>query len=282
MTVLVLDAPGGPLAPYRDWLADAAGEVVLFTGRSLAEMARHDTHGYASVRCFEDYRGSALVERAAIRLADATAIRALVATDPADAIRAGALRDLLGVAGQGRDDAIAFRDLVTLRGRLERAAVPTLASGAVRRVADLYWYGDRWGTGVRVRRRRATGWPVVAELNDEAAMRVFTCGGLSDRLEAVPSLVAEPCVARERHAVAVAVAEDGWWMLPAGHPAPVADVARTALAALAPSSPGDWRVELVRAEGWCVDSVSRTAAGSCRALVRAQAGLGRELRQAVR
>lgn len=137
MTILVLDGPGGPLAPYVEWLSDADRDVVLFTGRSLVEMARCDTRGYASVHCFEDYETAALVELAAVRLAESAAISVIVAPGAGDAIRAGALRDLLGVAGQGRDDAIASCDLVALRLRLERAGVPALAAGAVQRVADL-------------------------------------------------------------------------------------------------------------------------------------------------
>jgi hypothetical protein len=279
VTVLVLDGPGGPLPPYLEWLADADGDVVLFTGRSLEEMARHDTRGYASVHCFEDYDASALVELTAGRLAQSTAISAVVAVAATDAIRAGALRDLLGVAGQGRDDAIAFRDLVTLRLRLERAGVPTLPSGAVERVSDLYWHRHRWESAIRVRRRRVHGWPVVAELRDEAAVRAFACGGLSARLGSVPSLVAEPCVAIARQELAVAVAADGSWSLPEGEPEAVA---QAALAALAPLSPGGWRVELVRtsAGGWLVDAVG-SAAEPRRALVRGQAGLPQQAPEAI-
>jgi hypothetical protein len=279
VTVLVLDGAGGPLAPYPEWLADADRDVVLFTGRSLVEMARRDTRGYASVHCFEDYEASALVELTAVRLAESTAISAVVAPAATDAIRAGALRDLLGVEGQGRDDAIAFRDLVALRLRLERAGVPTLPSGVVQRVSDLYWHRHRWGSAIRVRRRRESGWPVVAELRDEAAVRAFACGGLSARLESVPSLVAEPCVAVARHELAIAVGQDGSWSLPAGEPAAVA---QAALAALAPLSPGGWRVELVRtsAAGWLVDAVSSSAEPR-RALVRRQAGLAEQVLEAV-
>jgi hypothetical protein len=280
VTVLVFDGPGGPLPPYLDWLADAAGDVVLFTGRSLVEMTRQDTQGYASVHCFEDYEASGLVELTAVRLAESTAISAVVAVGAADAIRAGALRDLLDVEGQGRDDAIALRDLVTLRLRLERAGVPTLPAGAVQRVSDLYWHRHRWESAIRVRRRRVCGWPVVAELRDEAAVRAFACGGLSPRLESVPSLVAEPCVAVARDELAVAVAEDGSWSLPAGEPAAVA---QAALAAFAPLSPGGWRVALVRTStgGWLVDAVAG-ATDARRALVRGQAGLARQVPEAIR
>ena len=55
----------------------------------------------------------------------------------------------------------------------------------------------------------------MAELRDEAAVRAFACGGLSARLGSVPSLVAEPCVAIARRELAVAVAADGSWSLPA-------------------------------------------------------------------
>ncbi|WP_433241351.1 hypothetical protein ACQPYK_36080 [Streptosporangium sp. CA-135522] len=209
MTIVVLDRVSGPLPPYSEWLRDGARDVVLFTARPAAEITAHDVGAYAEVRCFSDYARSADVDRAVFDLAARTALSAVVAVSPADAIRAGALREHLGLAGQRREAAITFSDLVAMRGRLERAGIATVPCAAVERVADVYAHAGRWGYPVHVRRRR-NGWAPVSVLRDEAAAREFTRGGLSPDLQWVPGLVMEPWPAGAVRRVAGVTAEGTW------------------------------------------------------------------------
>ncbi|MCT9933584.1 hypothetical protein N5079_25550 [Planotetraspora sp. A-T 1434] len=275
MTVVVLDAPSGPLLPYPSWLAGA--DVVLFTGRSPVEI--RDTDGYAGVRPFARYEGSAEVERAVLALAEVRTVTAIVATASADSIRAGALRDHLGLPGQGRESAILFRDLVAMRQRLAGEAVPTVPFGAVRRVSDLYWFAHEWGFPLTVRRRRTSGWPTVATLRDEAEVREFTLGGISGKLESLPDLVAEPQTERS-----LVVTDLGSRLPDTGvGGADLPAVARAAFTALPPpTGPYPYAVEACRTAGgaWLVGSVACDF-GEARArdAVRAQAGLAPELEE---
>lgn len=277
MTLLILDGGRGPLPPYLDWLGEV--DAVLFTARSRAELDGHDTTGYAEVRSFADYATSGRVEREAVRLARGRTIRAIVALAAEDAIRAGALRDQLGVDGEGREDAIALRDLVAQRARRRQGGIPTVPCAPVQRVSDLYWLGHRWGYPLRVRHRRRPGWPTAALLGGEADVAAFTRGGLSPRLESVPSLLAEPAGGADRRRVVLTLHHGQ------GEPRfPAPPAVAAALARLAPSDAGAWRVQLECGEpddDRRIDAIAREA-GHERALARAQAGVERGIAEAVR
>jgi hypothetical protein len=243
VTIVILDPDGR--APYPDWLPGA--DLVLVTG-SPVEAVRS---GYREVRYVPGYASSATVERTVIELAGT--ITALVATATTDLVRAGALRDHLGIAGQGRDDATVFADPVVQRRLLTEAGVPAIPAGPVLRVADLYWYRDRWGSPLRIRRRKEPGWPTAAILRDEADVRAFTASGLAPSLITVPSLMAEPLLDGERSTV---------------------DDPPTAL----PCVPGQpYKVELLRTgTGLLVDTVAMDIEAGHRSTVLAQAGLSGE------
>jgi len=279
--LLILDCGRGPLHPYLDWLRDPS-DVVLFTARSRAELAHCDTDDYAQVRCFERYDTSGEVELAAVRLAHASRIRAIVALAVEDAIRAGALRDHLGLPGQARREAIVERDLLALRAWLAAAGIPTLDGAAVQRVSDLYWYGRHWGYPLRVRHRRRAGWPTVVELHGEADVAEFTRGGLTSRLENMPSLLIETARDDHRDRIVVRCPVEGSGMMPVPSPRDAAALAHAALARVTRPGEAAWRVELVccgSERDWRVDRIVRDA-GNQAALARAQAGLtwrGREV-----
>jgi hypothetical protein len=274
MTLLVLDRGQGQLPPYLEWLEEP-GDAVLFTGRSPAEIEVGQVRGYAEVRCFSRYASSGQIELAAVRLARHTAIRAIVAIAPQDAIRAGALRDHLGVNGQGREDAIAQQDLVALRARLHDAGIPALRCGTVQRVCDLYWYGHHWGYPLRVRHRRRPGWPPAGVLDNDADVAAFTRGGLTGRLETMPSLLIE-LADDSGERITLSYPAGGPPRMPHASPAGYS-LAGAAVAEFTRPGEGTWRVELARrgtGHDWRVDALER-APGLEAALARAQAGLGR-------
>ncbi|WP_441246983.1 hypothetical protein [Kitasatospora sp. McL0602] len=252
MTVAILDPDGRYAAEYPGWLADSGRSLTLLTGAPV-------THpGYAEVRVVERYARSAAVETAVLELARSVGVSAVVALDPADQIRAGGLRDHLGLAGQSRDAAVALADSVEAAELLTRAGVPTVRRERVRRVTDLYRWAHAWGYPLVVRRRRGADRPVVAELADEAALRAFADGGMPADPSAVPSLTVEPRADGELHH---------------GPGLPVTDAALAAL----PADPGHpCAVAAVRdgSGAWAVHSAHyQPAARPARALVRAQAGL---------
>jgi hypothetical protein len=248
MTIIILDRGPGAQPLYADWLADTAEDLVLITTRPAGEIRRA---GYAEVRCVPD---DATAELTVLAFARTTTVSALVATAAADLVRAGALRDHLGIAGQSRAAAAVFADPVATRDHLLAAGVPTIPVGAVERVSDLYWHRHQWGGGpLRVRRRKEPGWPTAAILWDDADLRAFTGNGLAPSLISVPSLFVEPFIDGDRHADTPPITHD-------------------TLAAL-PTTPGHpYRVDILNTSAgqWLVDTVE---SGTTAPAVRVQAGL---------
>ncbi|MEV6209049.1 hypothetical protein [Kitasatospora sp. NPDC051914] len=261
MTIVVLDQDGRYAPDCPAWLADSGQDLWLVTGRA------GEYPGFAGVRVVERYAQSAAVELAVLEVAGRGGVRAVIALDPVDQVRAGGLRDHLGLPGQTRDTALALADSVALDDLLATAGIGATPREEVRRVADLYWWAHRWGYPLAVRPRRGPDRSVIAEIADEVALRALVTGGLlPDDPAVVPSLTVEPVAVGERHR----------------GPGPgVTD----ALPAALPADPGHpYAVEAVRAKDgdWLVHTVAYDpGARSARVLVRAQAGLDPESAEVV-
>jgi hypothetical protein len=183
VTIVVLDPGLGPLPPYDEWLSDH-DDVVLFTG---AEADTRSTR-YAEVVRFADYDGTGLVEARAVALAPS----AIVATGHEDLLRAGALRAYLRLPGLHRAHALARADLLEQRQILDEIGTPTVPCAPLRRAGDLYWHARRWRGPIRVRSRRAEGWPTVEVLRDDNAIAAFAETVFADGFDTLPSLLVEP------------------------------------------------------------------------------------------
>jgi hypothetical protein len=132
-----------------------------------------------------------------------------------------------------------------------------------------------------VRHRRRPGWPLAARLHDQADVAAFTRGGLTGRLEAVPSLLVEPDSGGERIALSCPAA--GLSRMPPASPPAARGLADASLARLTRPGEGAWRVDLVRCGGehdWRVDAVERES-GYEPALAATQGRLPRQAREAI-
>jgi hypothetical protein len=285
MTVLILDHPGSAQLPYAQWLRDSGEDLVCFTGRSQREMDGIDRDDYAEIRSFADYAESTAVERAALDLGRRTPLSGIVAAGHADLIRAGALRDHLGLPGQGRDSALVCADLVALRRRLSDRGIPAVPSGPVRRAVDLYWYAHRWGYPIRVRQRRAAGWPVVRVAHGEGELRSLISGMFKAGFESVPSLLIEPQVRGIRaRTVVTGTAADSSWTMTGEHQSPLRDLLIKVMSAMPEPATGGYSITAICLDAgeWVIDSVAAQwpDGAARRQVVRAQAGIGLHARAA--
>lgn len=115
MNTLILSRQHPRLAPFSAWL----GEEVVRTARLFTATNRVSGYsGFAEVRGFDDYEESGLVEYEAVKLHEQWPIDRILATSEADILRAGRLRSLLGLPGQGAESALAYRDKVDMKRRL--------------------------------------------------------------------------------------------------------------------------------------------------------------------
>ncbi|MZD06699.1 hypothetical protein GTW43_16575 [Streptomyces sp. SID5785] len=256
MTVVVLHRADLGALPYGDWLdgVDAGGGPVLLTEPGTPAPPAP----WADVHRIDRFARTAGVETAVLAAAAHTPVTAVIALHPDDQIRAGALRDRLGLPGQGRDAAVFGADTVRAAEALAAHGVPVVPRAAAGRISDLYRAAHAWGYPLAVHRRRGADRPVVAELADEAALRAFARGGIAEGSGgATASLTVGPPVTAHRHTGPGTPATDAALaVLPAdpGHPLEVGAVQ---------DARGRWRVDTVRYVG----HVRPTGA-----LVRGQAG----------
>jgi hypothetical protein len=261
MTIVILDRDTGPLSPYPDWLRDSGQDVVLATPHAPA------ARGYTEVWSVADYTASARIDLRVLELAGRTAVTGIVATHPADLVRAGGLRDRLGIGGQGRDAALLAADPVAATEVLRGAGIPVVDRAAVTQASDLYWLARRWGYPLRVRARREPGWPTVATVRDAAEVRAFTDRGLFPDPLFVPGLMAEPVYSGVRHVVTGTA------------PHALLSIVDDALSALGVGEKRSCRAEVIHTDAgeWLVDTVGYPTRDdderARRASVRIQAGL---------
>jgi phosphoribosylaminoimidazole carboxylase (NCAIR synthetase) len=157
MSILILN--NGPLAlrPYHEWLADHPGSLLLLT--SAEELARNGeqlppTDGvYAYVEAIEDYDGSGRLEARALDLAERFEITDVVACQEVDLQRAGVLREVLGVPGQGIDSAEAYRDKLVMKRLAGAAGVRVAMHAEVETAVDVLAFAREHGYPVVLKPR---------------------------------------------------------------------------------------------------------------------------------
>src|SRR4051812_27592885 len=168
MTILVLAQRADVLARCGQWLADSGERLIGVTGDRCSAA---DSAGFARVDQVPRYASSTAVELAALRIGREFQLSAIVATGFTDLLRAGCLRDYLGVPGQGRADALACVDLVVQREALHRAGVPVVPALQVRSPAELCWRSKEIGLPLRLRCRRAPGWSTTVMIATQDNLR---------------------------------------------------------------------------------------------------------------
>jgi len=247
MTCVVLHRAALGALPYGPWLAGA--ELVVVADRP-AEFEATEAHCVASF-------ATAAAELAVLEVAARRQLTAVIALHPDDQIRAGSLRDHLGLPGQTRDEAVVGADAIRAARLLGAAGVPVVPRAPAATIPDLYRAAHTWGYPLVVRRRRGPRRPVLAELTDEGALRAFARGGVAEGdTAATAGLTVEPAPTGPRHhGPGNPVTDAALAVLPAtpGHPLEVEAVR---------DAQGTWRVDTVRYTGRTADA---------RDLVRAQA-----------
>lgn len=203
MTILVL-------APHRELvdqcareLADTGEPVLAFTGDAAHEDCAPVPHRTPrlDVVSLPDYEASPAVELAVVGIARQVRVSAIVAPAFGDLLRAGCLREYLGLPGPGRAAALTRIDLVAQRAALSAAGIPTVPGHPVTRAADLLWHAHRLGSPIRLREPRSPGWPSVAVVRTRRDLVTFL-SDLSDLSQSSGGwrggVVAEPQIAGAR------------------------------------------------------------------------------------
>ncbi|WP_152627393.1 hypothetical protein [Streptacidiphilus melanogenes] len=161
-SILVLNRPPLIHMPYGEWLGPDI-DIRMITGPG-ALGGRPAPEGVVVI---EDYDSSGLVEQAAVEMYRERPYDLIIALSEYDLMRAGRLREVLGLPGQDYAGALAFRDKVVMKDHWRDAGVPATAYAPLRTAADLAGFVGEHGFPVVVKPRLGTGSRAVAVLRDE-------------------------------------------------------------------------------------------------------------------
>lgn len=103
---------------------------------------------FERLECVEHYERSGRVEQLAITMHREIGFDCIVAVSEFDLLRAGKLRDLLHIEGQGYESALAFRDKLRMKELVRAAGLAVPAFRRVQTPADVFDFVDEHGLGV--------------------------------------------------------------------------------------------------------------------------------------
>ncbi|WP_237409195.1 ATP-grasp domain-containing protein [Streptomyces sp. M2CJ-2] len=112
--------------PYRAWLPDHTGDIVVLAARDKIELAGEKMPdgalGYTRLEIFDDFDADE-VDARALELAAAHGVTHVIALHEADLLRAARLRERLGLPGAWHADVLPFRDKALMKARAQKAGI---------------------------------------------------------------------------------------------------------------------------------------------------------------
>ncbi|MFB7544265.1 hypothetical protein ACFC0N_30740 [Streptomyces zaomyceticus] len=171
MNYLILNRSPLTTRRYREWIGEGH-RIVLVTDAARA-LSADDSVRTEQLAAFEetvvlvDYHDSVAVEREALRLHAEFGFDEIIALSEFDLLRAARLRDLLGLAGQSEESALAFRDKLVMKDLLREAGVPLAPYAPAPDVTSLIRFTQQHGFPIVVKPRRGGGSMGVEVLHDE-------------------------------------------------------------------------------------------------------------------
>lgn len=198
MAVAILHRGGVVKWPIHDWLADAGEELHLFTAVPRPDQPRaavEEAFGrYASVHLYERMDRNVRPDLDILELAERRPLSGLVCIIEWDLERAGALRDRLGLPGQGHASALAYRDKALMKDLLRARGVPVTPHRRVTSVLDVVDHVQEHGYPIVVKPLACGGAMDVHVIRDDAELAALADGGLSPRVEIAPHYIVESFV----------------------------------------------------------------------------------------
>ncbi|MFG2616856.1 ATP-grasp domain-containing protein [Streptomyces sp. NPDC048507] len=121
--------PLGPF-PYRAWLPEHTGDIVVLADRGKIELAGEKVPDgpldYTRLEIFDDFDADE-VEARAVELITEHGITGVSALHEADMLLAARLRERFGLPGAWHDDVMPFRDKVLMKERAQEAGIEIAA-----------------------------------------------------------------------------------------------------------------------------------------------------------
>lgn len=147
MAILLLNRFSREQIDYTEWLTGLEEDVYMFAERGVVD----DFPEFPVRRPFDVLMRDGRVEVEAVKLHEERPFRRIIALEESEIIRAGRLRDRLGLAGQGYESALAFRDKAVMKATASRGGIPVAAHRKLESPLDLYDFAVEQGYPIVVK-----------------------------------------------------------------------------------------------------------------------------------
>ncbi|MCW7762561.1 ATP-grasp domain-containing protein [Photorhabdus luminescens] len=199
MSILILNRSAMSYSAYHNWFENYFNnDLYYFTapGRrdlipALQEQA--DKH-YVEIREYKDYDNSDALERDVLELHKKVGIRAIVAMSEWDQIRAGRLRELMGIRGTNEATALAYRDKLLMKNILHKAGIKVTSYQAVSNILELIGFIKVVGYPVVIKPRLLAAAVGLTVLRNEKELYAFARTGFGKTMESQKLIIAEKLV----------------------------------------------------------------------------------------
>ncbi len=173
--------------PYDQWLEGTGIQPIVLTSEEYAPSYKHLEH----VHVFSNYDKSQWVEKRALDIASDFSPIAVFARAESDIIRAAQLRTLLGLPGQTVESAMAFRDKVVMKGKLQGSGVLLPEYQAVDSAYTIARFIDKHGYPVVIKPVAESGSTGTQIIHDETELEAYLTHASHERRE-IETFVAGP------------------------------------------------------------------------------------------
>ncbi|WP_371680628.1 ATP-grasp domain-containing protein [Streptomyces sp. NBC_01276] len=158
--------------PFRSWLPEHTGDIVVLGSREKIELAGEKVPdgdlGYTRLEIFDDFDADE-VDARALELAAAHEITGVTALHEADMLRAARLRERFGLPGAWYGDVLPFRDKALMKTRAQAAGIEVAAWLQPRTAEEARTFAAAEGFPVVFKERQGFNAIGLRILQDEAS-----------------------------------------------------------------------------------------------------------------
>ncbi|MDM5185977.1 ATP-grasp domain-containing protein [Bacillus sp. DX4.1] len=119
MTIVLLNRVSKEKKNYIEWLKDSKEQIIILNHKETL----HTFDSNVTKKGFDNFSDNGLVDLEVIELHNKKAIKALIALEESEIIRAASLRQYLNIEGQHLESALHFRDKFLMKSHLQRNGV---------------------------------------------------------------------------------------------------------------------------------------------------------------
>ncbi|MFT2112688.1 ATP-grasp domain-containing protein [Marinomonas sp. 2405UD68-3] len=199
MSILILNRSAMSYSAYHEWLAylsDRSLHYYTAPGKRnlVPDQQEFADAQYASIKEFENYDISDELELAVLEQHHQKAFTAIVAMSEWDQIRAGRLRERMGLDGTTEEQALYYRDKWLMKQTLSKHGISVTPFHAVSNVIDLLRFVEQVGYPIVVKPRLLASSMGLMVLRDKQQLHEFAQSGFGLSMEAQKYLLAEQWV----------------------------------------------------------------------------------------